>query len=173
MSVGKGEGGGNESHCSPSVFLLFKADPSCLYDGWWPIWSGRLVLGITVDWEPRAVRSETAIVPSALQAGPPGASTLPRWKGGTINQSVCGTMLSYAIHLCPQSLVEDGARGDGKPRVEEVQVPGGTKSGNAARHQVFCQPSGPITQRSEDTVSTGTTREAIPIVCYQTTTGLM
>lgn len=62
-----------------------------------------MVLGITVDWEPRAVRSETAAVPSALKTGPPGASALPRWKGGAINQPVWGVMLCLAIHLRPCS----------------------------------------------------------------------
>lgn len=62
-----------------------------------------MVLGITVDWDPGAVRSETAAVPSALQTGPLGASALPGWKGGAINQPVWGAMLCLAIHLSPRS----------------------------------------------------------------------
>eukprot|EP00064_Thunnus_orientalis_P013639 superscaffoldBa00002253_g13679 len=42
----------------PTTFQLQQPGrhiPGCPYDGWRPFWSGRLVLGITVDWEPRAV----------------------------------------------------------------------------------------------------------------------
>lgn len=102
-----GGGRGSESHCSCSFcFGSLRQIPGCPYDGWRPFWNGRLVLGIMVNWEPRAVRSETAAVPSALQAGPPGASALPRKKGGVINQSVWGAILYLTIHLSPWSLME-------------------------------------------------------------------
>ncbi|KAK9523197.1 hypothetical protein VZT92_019605 [Zoarces viviparus] len=64
-----------------------------------------------VDWEPEAVRSEMAAVPSALQAGALGASTLSRWKGGAINQPVWGAMLCLAIHLSLRPLM--GKTGQG------------------------------------------------------------
>lgn len=102
---------GSESHCSCSLcFRSLRQIPGCPYDEWRPFWSGRLVLGITVDWEPGAVRSEMAAVPSALQTGPLGASALPRWKGGAINHPVWGAMLCLAIHLSPP-LPDVGRRG--------------------------------------------------------------
>lgn len=105
---------GSESHCSCSLcFHSLRQIPGCTYDGWRPFWSGRLVLGIMVDWEPRAFRSESAAVPSAIQTGPLGASALPRWKGGAINQPVWGAVLCLTIHLSLCSLM-------GKTRQEEL-----------------------------------------------------
>lgn len=102
---------GSEPHCSCSLCLRsLRQIPGCPYDGWRPFWSGRLVLGITVDWEPGAVRSVTAGVPSALQTGTLGASALPRWKGGAINQPVWGAILRLAIHLIPRSLTGETGR---------------------------------------------------------------
>lgn len=117
---------GSKSHCSCSLcFRSLRWIPDCPYDGWRPFWSGRLVLGITVDWEPGGVRSETPAIPSALQTGPLGASALPRWKGGAINQPVWGAILCLAIHLSPHSLMgRRGARGVGRQRVEGVHIPG-------------------------------------------------
>lgn len=74
MSVGRGEGGREQvSLFLLSIFLLLRKILRCLHDGLRPFWSGRLVLGIKVDWEPGAVRSETAAVPSALQTHPQGS----------------------------------------------------------------------------------------------------
>lgn len=112
---------GSGSHCSCSLYFgSLRQIPGCPYDGWQPFWSGRLVLGIMVDWELGAVRSEAAAVPSALQTGPLGAAALPRWKGGAINQPVWGAMLCPAIHLSPCSRMgkmgQEGLGGRGQKR---------------------------------------------------------
>lgn len=80
-------GGGDQCLRSGERLLIVPAPwccslqkiPSHLHDEWRPFWRGRLVFGIRVDWELRAITCER---------GAPGTTVLPRWKGGAINQPV-------------------------------------------------------------------------------------
>lgn len=105
MSTGKGEGKKVwVSLFLHSLFLLFKEDP------WLPAW----LMATILEWPfgtwhhsglgAGAVRSETAVVPSALQAGSLEVSALPRCKEGAINQPIW-ELLCCIIHLWSQSLM--------------------------------------------------------------------
>lgn len=126
-----------------------------------------MVLGITVDWESAAVRSETAAVPSALQARPLEASALPRWKGGAINQPICGAMHCLAIHLSPWSLMGKTGQGGlvGKGWKGFTYLGRGKRScREAGQGRGLYQPNDPVTQGPREAVKRGTTREAPPRV---------
>lgn len=115
---GKGEGGGSGSHCFSSLSSqsLRQILAACMTDG---DHSGVAVWYLASQWTgspgPSGLRQHLSLALS--MQGPLGASTLPRWKGGAINQPIWGAMFYFAIYLSPQSLMgkmgQEGLGGNG------------------------------------------------------------